>query len=1085
MTYDRIAANATPDDLERDLLEAWRAERLFHRTLEATQDGEPFVFYEGPPTANGKPGIHHVFARTVKDLINRYHTMRGRSVTRIAGWDTHGLPVEIEVEKALQISGKPDIERFGVAEFNTRCRESVFRYKADWESLSERIGYWLDYERAYITYTNPYIETVWWLLKQLADRDLLYKGHKVLPYCIRCGTALSSHELAQGYAQHRSPSIYVLFRVVEGSAAAAATERPSGTAERQSGRAAGGRGERYLLVWTTTPWTLPSNVAIAVHPDCTYVEVNVDGRRVIVEKTIAQTKAIPGATHGKPLAEFEANAEYAGRDLVGWRYEQLLDAVPVDPARAFRVVPGEFVTNEEGTGLVHMAPAFGADDYATIQREGLAFVNPVDAAGRFAGTRFAEIEGRTVFEANEVIARRLQAEGKVFGRYEPRGYEHSYPFCWRCDAPLVYYARESWFVRTSAFKDRMITVNGEVDWHPAEVGAGRFGEWLENNVDWALSRDRYWGTPLPVWECDAAPNEHRVVVGGFAELAGYRGAPLPDDFDPHKPGVDGITFPCRSDACSGTMRRVPPVIDAWFDSGAMPFAQWHYPFEQREEFERHFPADFICEGLDQTRGWFYSLLAIAAGVCDAPAYRHVIVTGLVLDADGRKMSKRLGNVIDPVEVVRQFGADAVRLYLMAASQVWLEKRFDPDAVREVAAGFLNRLRHTYDFFALYAEDWTPEAGAPPLERRPVADRWILSRLDVLVATVRDAWSGYDPTVGVRAIVEFCDSDLSNWYVRINRPRFWAPDAAADPAALATLHEVLVTVCRLLAPAAPFLSDAIHRRLTGASVHLAPFPEAVGRHDAALDESMDVVRRLASLARAARERAGLKVRQPLAATRVAIPAALRGRVSDELLGLLAAEVNVRQVSVVASDESLVRLRGKPNFRSLGKVYGKDTPLAARAAERLSAEQLRALEDGKPQEVRENGRTFRYRPEDVLVQREVVTDWLVESDRGLVAAIDPHLTAELRREGIARELVHRIQRLRKEAGYDYVTRIALSISGDPEGLAAAEAFRGFIGAETLSRTVELGTDLSDADVRETVDLDGRIVVLSVRRLDAGDR
>ncbi len=1084
MAYDRIPADATPDELERQLLEAWRVEGLFHRTLEGTRAGEPFVFYEGPPTANGKPGIHHVLVRAIKDLINRYQTMQGRSVTRIAGWDTHGLPVEIEVEKELQLSGKPDIERFGVAEFNKRCRESVWRYKIDWEFLSERIGYWLDYDRAYITYTNPYIETVWWLLKQLADRDLLYKGHKVLPYCIRCGTALSSHELAQGYAQHRSPSIHALFRVVEGSASGAA-RRDTRVAERQRGRAAGTPGERYLLVWTTTPWTLPSNVAVAVHPDFTYLEVEVDGRRVIVEKTIAHTKAVPGATHGKTLAEFDVKAEYAGRELLGWRYEQLLDAVPVDPERAFRVVAGEFVTNEEGTGLVHMAPAFGADDYATVQREGLAFVNPVDPAGRFAGTRFGEIEGRTVFEANDVIARRLEAEGKVFGRYEPKGYEHSYPFCWRCDAPLVYYARESWFVRTSAFKDRMIAVNREVDWHPAEIGAGRFGEWLENNVDWALSRDRYWGTPLPVWECDASPDAHRAVIGSFADLERYHGAPLPADFDPHKPGIDDITFPCSSGGCGGTMRRVPQVIDAWFDSGAMPFAQWHYPFEQREEFERHFPADFICEALDQTRGWFYSLLAIAAGVCDATAYRHVIVTGLVLDAQGRKMSKRLGNVVDPVDVVRQFGADAVRIYLMAGSQVWLEKRFDPDAVREGAAGFLNRLRHTYDFFALYAEDWTPPASAPPMDRRPVADRWILSRLDGLVVAVRDAWAGYDPTAGVRAIIDFCDNDLSNWYVRVNRPRFWAPDAAADPAALATLHEVLGTVCRLLAPAAPFLSDAIHRRLTGASVHLAPFPTPAGRDDAALDESMNVVRRLASLARAARERAGLKVRQPLAATRVAIPAPLRERVGDELLALLAAEVNVREVSVVASDESLVRLRGKPNFRSLGKVYGKDTPLAARAAAGLTGEQLRALEDGEAQEVRENGRTFRYRPEDVLVQREVVTDWLVESDRGLVAAIDPHLTAELRREGIARELVHRIQRLRKEAGYDYNTRIALSLSGDEAVLAAAGAFRDFIAAETLARRVEIGTQLPDADVRETVDLDGRTVVLSVRRLDAGAR
>ncbi len=1054
MPYDPLPAEE-PDVLERGLLEQWRAEDLFGRTLERTRDGQPFVFYEGPPTANGRPGIHHVFARTIKDLINRYHTMLGRSVTRIAGWDTHGLPVEIEVEKALEISGKPDIERLGVAEFNRRCKESVFRYKEDWEALSERIGYWLDYERPYVTYANDYVESVWWILKQLADRDLLYQGHKVLPYCPRCGTTLSSHELAQGYATHRSPSIYALFRLV-------------------------GEDDRYLLVWTTTPWTLPSNVAIAVHPDFQYLELEVgDGRRIIVEETIARTKAIPGATGGAPLASLSTVGTWRGADLVDQRYEPLLDAVEVDAARAFRVVAGQFVTNEEGTGLVHMAPAFGADDYATVMSEGLFFVNPVDASGRFTATNWDAIEGLTVFEANQIIADRLVAEGKVFGRYEPKGYEHTYPFCWRCDEPLIYYARESWFVRTTAFKDRMIEVNRAVDWNPPEVGAGRFGEWLENNVDWALSRDRYWGTPLPVWLCDRDPKEHRVVIGSYQELAAQAGRALPEDFDPHKPFIDELTFRCRE--CDGVMRRTPEVIDAWFDSGAMPFAQWHYPFEHREAFEEHFPADFICEGLDQTRGWFYSLLAIAVGVRDGPAYRHVIVNGLVLDAEGRKMSKRLGNVVNPVDVVRQFGADAVRLYLVASSQVWLEKRFDPSQIPEVSLGFLTRLRNTYGFFALYAEAWTPETGAPSAAERPLVDRWLLSRLDSLSRAVREAWSGYDVTTGARAIMQFCDQELSNWYVRVNRPRFWAPDTAADPAALATLHEALVAVTRLLAPAAPFLSDAIHRRLTGTSVHLSPIPEDCGRRVEGLETAMDAVRRLASLARAARERANLRVRQPLAQMRVAMPGAVRSHVSRELLDLLAGEVNVRKVSMVASDEDLVRLRAKPNFRTLGKVYAKDTPVAARATAQLTADQLRALEGGAPQTVQVNGRTFEYQPQDVIVEREVITDWLVESEGPLVVALDPELTHELRSEGVAREVVNRVQRLRKEAAYDYNTRIELSISGAGDVLAAAGAFRSFIAGETLARHVEVGRDLSTSDVRETVDIDGREVVLSLRRHD----
>ena len=680
---------STADTLERELLATWEREGLFAATLARTATGEPFVFYEGPPTANGRPGIHHVFARTIKDLICRYQTMLGRQVTRIAGWDTHGLPVEIEVEKALGISGKPDIERLGVAEFNRRCRESVFRYKADWEQLSARIGYWLEYDRAYVTYTNPYIETVWWLLKRLYERDRLFEGHKVLPYCPRCGTALSSHELAQGYATHRSPSIYVLFRL------------------RDAGR--DGR-PRHLLVWTTTPWTLPSNVAVAVNPDLDYVELDVDGTLVIVERGIAESKLVPGATHGKPLGAFPVVAEHAGQDLVGLEYEPLLDAVPID-GPAFRVVAGGFVTSEEGTGLVHLAPAFGADDYATVLGEGLAFVNPVDVGGRFTGTSWDAINGLTVFEANPVIAERLGAEGKRFGRYDAEGYEHTYPFCWRCDSPLIYYARRSWFVRTTAYRDRMLELNRTIRWYPPEVGAGRFGEWLENNIDWALSRDRYWGTPLPVWRC-AAAEDHVVVLGSFAELADRLGGPLPPDFDPHKPFVDELTFPCPT--CGGVMQRVPEVIDAWFDSGAMPFAQWHYPFEHEAEFARHFPADFICEGLDQTRGWFYSLLAIAAGAFDDLAYRHVIVNGLVLDAEGRKMSKRVGNVVDPWEAIRQFGADTVRLYLLASSQVGLPKRFDPAAIAEGAAGSLNRLRHTYGFFALYAEDCLRPASAEQL-----------------------------------------------------------------------------------------------------------------------------------------------------------------------------------------------------------------------------------------------------------------------------------------------------------------------------------------------------------------------------------
>ena len=1035
------------DELERRQLALWKEEDLFHQTLEANGDGPPFVFYEGPPTANGRPGIHHVFARTIKDLVCRFQAMQGKSVTRIAGWDTHGLPVEIEVEKELKLNGKKAIEAFGVREFNERARQSVFKYQEEWEALSDRIAYWLDYEHPYVTCSNDYIETVWWLLARLHQRDLLYRGHRVLPYCPRCGTVLSSHELAQGYEDVSTNSIYVTFPLDDGSG-------------------------RELLVWTTTPWTLVSNVAVAVHPELEYGEYEVAGRRLIL--ATARAGLPSGANKGAPtFAELGARRVFPGRELVGLRYVRPLEVVPLPADRAARiVVPGEFVTADDGTGLVHMAPAFGADDYQAGIEHGLALVRPVGADGTFTGTSWPEIEGRLVTdkETNDLIIQRLKREGR-WHLTEP--YSHSYPHCWRCSSPLIYYARDSWFVRTSAVKQRMLEFNREVDWHPPEVGAGRFGEWLENNVDWALSRDRYWGTPLPVWVCEADAS-HVEVVGSYAQLEELSGRPLPAGFDPHKPFIDEITWKC---GCGGTMRRTPEVIDAWFDSGAMPYAQWHYPFEHQREFARHFPADFICEGLDQTRGWFYSLLAIATAAFDSPAYRHVIVNGLVLDAAGQKMSKTRGNVVDPWDMIRTFGADTVRLYLLASSQVWLPKRFDQEAIGEVARGFVNQLRNTYKFFADYAEDWTP-AAAPVPETRPLVDRWLLSRLDATVEAVHAAWSGYDPTAGVRTLIGFVD-ELSNWYVRVNRPRFWAVDAAADPAALATLHEALVAVARMLAPAAPFLSDWLHRALVGTSVHLARFPESSGRRDEAVEAAMEASRRTASMARAAREERGLRVRQPLARMQVAVPPAARGPALEELLELLRVEVNVKAVEVVASDTELVRLRAKPNFRSLGKRYGKRTPAVAAAATQLDAEQLRGLERGVTATLDVEGEPVTFLPEDIVVERDVASDWLVASDGPYVAALDPRLDETLREEGLAREVVNRVQRLRKEAGYVYTDRIGLWISADDPVLEAVRGHAEFIQGETLARRLELGSRAPTPDLEQQVDIEGHGVMVGVQR------
>ncbi len=1047
MAYPLFDPKLTPDALEKKLLADWKHERLFEKTQEAARYGPPFVFYEGPPTANGRPGIHHVFARTIKDLVCRYHTMLGQGVTRIAGWDTHGLPVEIEVERMLGISGKKQIEAYGVEKFNRLCRENVFKYKTDWESLSERIAYWLDYEHPYITYSNDYIETVWWLLKRLYEKALLYRGNKVLPYCPRCGTALSSHELALGYEEVQTNSVYVTFPL--------ATDA-----------------NRQLVIWTTTPWTLLANVAVAVHPDLEYGEYEVNGARYIV----AAERAAHVHVGGKPLAAATRVAGYRGRELVGLKYVRPLEVVPLpqEGQRAI-VVAGAFVSAEEGTGLVHMAPAFGADDYAVAQQYGLAFANPVAPDGTFQETRWPEINGRLVTdkETNRLIIERLKHEGRWL---ETLPYTHTYPFCWRCDSALIYYARTSWFIRTTAVRARMLEVNEQVGWHPPEVGTGRFGAWLENNVDWALSRDRYWGTPLNVWECDAEP-EHREVVGSYAELAERWGKRLPNDFDPHKPAIDEYTWRCT--ACGGTMRRVPEVIDAWFDSGAMPYAQWHYPVEHQADFKAHFPADFICEGVDQTRGWFYSLLAIGVTAFDALVYKNVIVNELVLDAQGQKMSKSRGNVVNPWEIIEEFGADAVCLYLLGQSQVWLPKRFDRRQIPDVTGGFLNALRNTYMFFQRYAETWTPpsDADATPFEKRPAADRWLLARLDEVVEEVRRAWSDYDVTAGVRAIMDFVGEDLSRWYVRRNRPRFWAPDRATDAVALETLHEALVTATRLLAPAAPFVSDWIHRALGEGSVHLASFPTDRGRRAPELLQAMGAVRKLASLARAARETKQLPVRQPVARVKVVVPAAVRGPALADLLDILAAEVSAKDIEVVGSDYDLVRLKGKAEFRSLGKRYGKDTPRAAAAVSQLTAEELEALEHGEPVRAGE----FELRPEDVLVTREVVSDWAVEADGPYVAAVDPRLSEDLIQEGLARELVNRVQRLRKEAGYEYTTRIELSVAGAEEIVAAVSAFQSFVEGETLARKIVLGAVLEEADVTRNIDIEARQVTIALRRHD----
>jgi isoleucyl-tRNA synthetase len=1060
-------------ELETELLARWREENLFERTLEKTRDGERFIFFEGPPTANGRPGIHHVFARTIKDLFCRHRAMVGYYVPRKAGWDTHGLPVEIEVEKQLGISGKQQIEEIGVEEFNRLCRESVFKYRAEWEELSERIAYWLDYAHPYVTYSNDYIESVWWSLKTLHERQLLYRGHKILPYCPRCGTTLSSHEVAQGYEDVEDPSVYV------------ALELEAGTGQRPTGA-----GARRILVWTTTPWTLVSNVALAVNPDLEYVEIvrrTGEDRRPLI---LAESR-VAGVMGGDWESRWEVVDRYRGTVLIGLRYRRPLDWVEYPAGAAHEIIVGEaFVSAEDGSGVVHMAPAFGADDYAAGQRHGLAFVQPIGSRGEFPDS-MPVVGGKFVKDADPLIVEELRRRGALF---RAGTLVHSYPHCWRCGTPLLYYARMSWFVRTTAYKDEMLARNARVDWHPPELGSGRFGEWLENNIDWAVSRDRYWGTPLPVWLCDA-DDTHAEAIGGYAELQKRVGRPLPAEFDPHKPFIDQYAWPCAKRACTGTMRRVPEVIDAWYDSGSMSFAQWHYPFEHRDETERHYPADFIAEGIDQTRGWFYSLLAIAAGLGNRlphnpPApdhtapYRSVVVNDLVLDAQGQKMSKSRGNVIDPWTVIERHGADAVRLFLVASSKVWVPRRFDEAAIRELAGRFLRTLKNVYSgMFAQYANfGWAPSEQDPLPAARPVLDRWVLSRLTAIEAIVDGQLTAFDATAAAQTIIQFVDDDVANWYVRLCRPRFYDVETDDNRAAFATLHEVLAVTCRLLAPICPFVTDWMHRELTGDSVHLAPFARgsaagapgsAIGAGDARdeeLETAMAAIRTLARLGRAAREEAGIKVRQPLSRLVCVAPhaneAALR-----ELAPLLAAELNMKRVEFASSGDTLVTLEAKPNFRSLGKKFGSGTPLAAQAVAAFTSEELRAFLRSEPLGVTVGGVSHLLALDDLTIIRRATGTLVVQEEGGFFAAVDPSVTPELKAEGLARELVSRVQRMRKETGLAVSDRILLTITGEPEVRDVLDRHGPWIAAEVLAAELVAVDELSgNYDATQTVDLDG---------------
>ena len=1033
--------------LEKEILSFWQKNRIFKKSLELRKEAPRWVFYEGPPTANGLPHVGHVLTRVFKDLFPRYRTMKGYYVLRKGGWDTHGLPVELEVEKELGFTGKPAIEEYGVAEFNQRCRESVFRYVNEWYQTSERIGFWIDMDDPYVTLTNEYIESVWWILKRFWEMGLLYEDYKVVPYCPRCGTPLSSHELAQGYATAEDPSVYVEFPL---------RDEP-GT---------------YFLVWTTTPWTLPGNVALAVHPHVEYALVEQDGERLILAKELLD-EALVG--------EYKVVKSLKAKDLVGKHYSPLYTFLPVDVDYCY-VIAADFVTTEEGTGIVHMAPAFGEVDLEVGREYDLPILQTVDSQGRFI-PQVNPWAGLFVKDADPSIIEDLERRGLI---YRSGTYSHTYPFCWRCDTPLLYYAKSTWFIKTTERKEDLLANNQKINWYPAHIKDGRFGNWLESNVDWALGRDRYWGTPLPMWRCESCG--HQLLVGSIAELEERAGLSRSgrEELDLHRPFVDNILLSCPE--CEGKMRRVPEVIDAWFDSGSMPVGQWHYPFENEEIFREQFPADFICEAVDQTRGWFYSLHAISTLLFNEPSYKNVIVLGLVVDAEGRKMSKSLGNVVDPWDVLRAHGADAMRWYFYTAGPAGSERRFSVELVGEVVRKFLLTLWNTYAFFTIYAniDNYDPKTPALPVAQRPALDRWILSELNSLVEKVDKALDDFDVTGAARPIQEFVEL-LSNWYVRRSRRRFWRSEQDEDKrAAYATLYDCLTTLSKLLAPFTPFLAEEIYCNLVSSvdeeareSVHLSDFPQPDRcLIDGKLMADTALLMRLVSLGHAARNRAGLKVRQPLAQLLIKVRTSEEREVIEGLADQVLEELNVKSLAFV-EEPDLVEYKVEPDPRLLGPKYGALYPKIKGALTSLDTYSLvKKVRSGEKVEVTIEGQRVALLPEEVKIEPLPRGGLAVAEEGGYLVGVTTTLTEELRREGLAREVVRRIQTLRKEADFKIEDTIVTCFEAHPILVEVMEEHGEYIKRETLSTALVQG-GAPPGRITKSYSIEGYNITLALKR------
>lgn len=1015
--YRKVSTELSFVDREKEVVEFWKKNDIFKKSIKNREGAEIFTFFDGPPTANGKPHIGHVLTRAVKDLIPRYRTMKGYSVQRKAGWDTHGLPVELEVEKSLGISGKPQIEEYGVEDFIKQCKASVFTYQSDWEQMSDRVGFWADMDNPYVTYHNDYIESVWWALRQIWDKGLLYKGHKIMPYCPRCGTSLSSHEVAQGYKDVKENSLIAKFPI-----------------------AGADKGE-YFLAWTTTPWTLPSNVALCVNPSETYVKLQLEDEKYIMAKALVES-VMPKDS------EYKILEEYTGTELCGMHYEPLYTFVKPD-GDAYRIVADNYVTMEDGTGIVHIAPAFGEDDNRVCKENELPFINHVNSQGNFI-EETGEWSGIFVKDADKLVIRDLKERNQA---YAVIPFEHSYPFCWRCDTPLLYYACDTWFIKMTAVRDNLLKNNETVNWMPDNIKHGRFGNFLENIIDWGLSRSRYWGTPLPIWECSCG---HRHVIGSIAELK-EMGINCPDDIELHKPYVDEVKLRCSE--CGGEMKRVPEVIDCWFDSGSMPFAQLHYPFENKEEFEKHFPADFISEAIDQTRGWFYTLMAIGTLLFDKSPYKNVIVLGHVQDEKGKKMSKHLGNVIAPMDILNDQGSDAVRWYFYSNSAPWLPNRFSAKNVSESQRKFLGTLWNTYAFYVLYAniDEFDPTKYTLDVSKLSVLDKWILSKLGGVIKEVDDNLMNYKIVEATRAISEFTD-ELSNWYVRRSRERFWASELTEDKInAYMTLYTVIVEFSKVGAPFIPFMTEQIYQNLVLSvdknapeSVHMCDYPSVREELNfPEIERDMDAVRKVVMLGRACRNEANIKNRQPLSKLYIQS----ENKINPDYEYIILEELNIKTVEFVDDASSFISYKFKPQMRTMGPKYGKlMRPIFDEIAKMNGADVMAVLNSGEMLKFTVQDTEVEVGKDDVLIETEQMNGLVSDSDSEFTVILDTNLNDELIEEGFLREIISKVQTMRKDSGFEVQDRINVKFSGSEKIAEIFNKFDEYIKSQLLADSIE---------------------------------